>query len=307
MVRPALQLYSVRDAHQPLVELLPRIREAGYEGVEFASPPERDCERLSSALSDAGLEVVGMHVRLQELRDGRAEILESCRALGCADVIVAHVSPSHFRTRSRVHALAQELDAQAAALAEAGVSLHYHNQCFEFQSVDVGPLVDAASAVCNPSPRPRLSGAGDAETLRRYRRMAGTAGERILDALGGPPPADSFEETGLATLLAETDDALAVEPDLGNVRAAGFDPERVLARATDRTRLVHVKDEFVSSAGPYPEERPAPLGSGDVDVEGAVAAADAAGATWVVMENDDPATPLGPIANGREVFESAGV
>lgn len=306
MVRPALQLYSVRDAQQPISELLHRIGAAGYDGVEFAKVPTADYEALSSALSDAGLEVVGIHLRLLELRDKREAIIDTCHELGCSDLVIAHVSPSHFRTRSRVDALANHITAQAATLADAGISLHYHNQCFEFQSVDTNAVVDHAAAVCNPSPLENSDSSVDQGSLQQYQRMAGTAGERLLDTLGSPPPADSFAETGFAHFLDATDaNTVKIEPDLGNVRAAGFDPADLTDATADRSTLVHIKDEFVMSPGPYPKEKSAPLGAGDVDVEAAIAMAESTDANWVVLENDDPTDPLAPIENGRDAFESA--
>jgi len=187
MVRPALQLYSVRDAQQPISELLHRIGAAGYDGVELAKVPTADYEALSSALSGAGLEVVGIHLRLLELQDKREAVINTCHELGCSDLVIAHVSPSHFRTRSWVDALANHITAQAATLADAGISLHCHNQCFEFQSVDTNPVVDHAAAVCNPSRLENSNGPFDQGQLQQYQRMAGTAGERLLDTLGSPP------------------------------------------------------------------------------------------------------------------------
>jgi len=303
MVRPALQLYSVRGAEMPRSTLFSRIRDAGYEGVEFASPPAGDPETIAADLAAAGLSAVGIHVRLADLAHRLSAVVDACRELGCDSVVIAHVSPSHFRTRTRVRRLAQYVEDRATRLADAGVSLHYHNQCFEFQHVETGALVDAVSGVFNPSPLPPGQAAGTGP-LGTARRMAGTAGERLLDAVTSPPPADAFGETGLASFLAQTD-ALRVEPDVGNARAAGVDPTTLLDATADRATLVHVKDEYVAAPGPDPQETPAPIGAGDVDVESAIERAAAVGAEWVVLENDDPPTPSAPIENGIAAFESS--
>ncbi|WP_324663161.1 sugar phosphate isomerase/epimerase family protein [Haloarcula sediminis] len=303
MVRPALQLYSVRAAETPRPALLSRIREAGYEGVEFASPPTADADELFTELADAGLEAVGIHVRLADLAHRLPAVIETCRALGCDAVAIAHVSPSHFRTPVRVRRLAQYVNERAARLSEAGVSLHYHNQCFEFQRVETPAPLDIASGVFNPTPLPPPGDQRDAGPLATGRRMAGTAAEHLLDRVTSPPTADAFAETGLAYFLDRTD-AVHVEPDVGNVRVAGFDPTAVLDATADRSTLVHVKDEFVASPGPDPEERPAPIGAGDVDVAAAIQAAAATEAEWVVLENDDPPEPSVPIENGIDAFES---
>ncbi|PSP83754.1 hypothetical protein BRC96_08040 [Halobacteriales archaeon QS_6_64_34] len=306
MVRPALQLYSVRASELQRPALLSRVRDAGYEGVEFASPPTADPDALAAELADAGLEPVGIHLRVTDLSGQLSDLIDTCHRLGCDTVVIAHVSPSHFRTRSRVRRLATYVEDGATRLAEAGISLHYHNQCFEFQRVETPALVDTAADVFNPTPLPQPGGQSRTGPLATGRRMAGTASERLLDTVTSLPTADEFGETGFAYFLDRTD-AVRIEPDIGNVRAAGFEPATVLDATADRATLVHVKDKLVTAPGPDPQATAAPIGSGDVDVEAAIELAATADAEWVVLENDDPPDPSAPIFNGADAFEAAGV
>jgi sugar phosphate isomerase/epimerase len=81
-------------------------------------------------------------------------------------------------------------------------------------------------------------------------------------------------------------DGIDLELDLGWVWDAGADPEEWLRRAAGRCALVHVKD--FSCRG---ERAFAPVGDGAVGYERVVPAAVAAGAEWLIAEQDETEGP----------------
>ena len=78
-------------------------------------------------------------------------------------------------------------------------------------------------------------------------------------------------------------DLIWLELDLGWIWYAGADPLVQLELAKGRSPLVHVKD-YASRQG----RRDVPVGDGVVGYERVVPAAVAAGAEWLVVEQDDP-------------------
>ena len=77
-------------------------------------------------------------------------------------------------------------------------------------------------------------------------------------------------------------DAVFLELDLGWAWYAGADPLTLLGRARGRCPLVHVKDFSSREPGSY-----APVGDGLVGYEQVAPAAIAAGAEWLLVEQDE--------------------
>ena len=131
MVRTAIQLYTLRDLDESLPELLERVGDAGYDGVELAGL-EGDVEEVSDALERANLDVAGAHVPIESLTEPFAETVSCYRRVGCETFVVPYLDESRFETRETVEQTADELSDLAEQLAEEGISLHYHNHDHEF-------------------------------------------------------------------------------------------------------------------------------------------------------------------------------
>ena len=105
-------------------------------------------------------------------------------------------------------------------------------------------------------------------------------------------------------------DLLQTELDTCWVRVGGEDPAPYVRKYTGRAPIVHLKDYVggksehmyeligIDSDDQAPEENPfelRPVGSGCQDMPAIVAAAEAAGAKWVVVEQDQPSMGLNPL------------
>ncbi len=87
-------------------------------------------------------------------------------------------------------------------------------------------------------------------------------------------------------------DGLGLEVDLGWVWAAGEEPLALLASVAGRCPLVHLKD--VRRDGET--IRDTPLGDGELDWPAILPGAVAAGAAWLIVEQDEPGDdPLGAL------------
>lgn len=83
----AVQLYSLRDiikgSGENLLAILPRVKELGYDGVEFAGYFGVDAATLRAALDSAGLVAVGTHIAIESYSpENFDETAEFCRTLG---------------------------------------------------------------------------------------------------------------------------------------------------------------------------------------------------------------------------------
>lgn len=145
MVRPAIQLYTLRELDASLSETLHRVADTTYEGVEFAGFGEETPEAIADTLCDTGLEAVGAHVPLETLRTEYEETVEMYRTVECDRIIIPTYKEEGFMSESAIAATAEELSSVIEQLADDGFEVYYHNHAYEFVDVD-GPFETAYDA-----------------------------------------------------------------------------------------------------------------------------------------------------------------
>ena len=134
MIRPAIQLYTLRDLDEPLTETLSRVSETTYEGVEFAGLHDQSPEALATALEDGGLEPVGAHVGLDVLESEYETVVSEYGTLGCSRIVVPSYGRDGFGSTSAIAETANHLSELADRLADDGFQLSYHNHAYEFEA-----------------------------------------------------------------------------------------------------------------------------------------------------------------------------
>ncbi|SFR64155.1 sugar phosphate isomerase/epimerase family protein [Halogeometricum limi] len=136
MVRPAIQLYTLRELDGTLTETLRRVADTAYEGVEFAGLAGNSAASVADTLSETGLEAVGAHVPLDALRDDYESVVDAYGELGCERIVVPTYGDAAFASETGVDEAAAELSALAARLTDDGFETHYHNHAYEFAERD---------------------------------------------------------------------------------------------------------------------------------------------------------------------------
>ncbi|WP_114578721.1 sugar phosphate isomerase/epimerase [Saliphagus sp. LR7] len=137
MARTAINLYSVRDLDEPMLEVLDRVADAGYDGVQFSGGlRDADPEDVVEKLSETGLETTGAHVGIDDLESDLAESygLYGDR-LGCASAVVPYLGDEHFESEAAVGDTAERLSELAEEAAEYDWPIHYHNHAHEFVDI----------------------------------------------------------------------------------------------------------------------------------------------------------------------------
>lgn len=151
MLDLAAQLYTLRSLDAPLPELLDRVGEAGYDGVEFAyRVRESPVEDVLAALDRNDLDAASAHVPIEALEDTPTEALEDefdetvdlYDRLGVDTLAVPWLDPDHFESAAAVDAAAARLNDLAEALDAEGIRLAYHNHDQEFAPVDGAPALE---------------------------------------------------------------------------------------------------------------------------------------------------------------------
>lgn len=307
MTRPAIQLYTLRDIDESLPEIIRRVSDAGFEGVEFAYRFENaKTDEVAAALDETGIEPIGAHIGLQDLERDPDMYMDRYEPLGCRAFAIPHLPITHFRTERRITELADRLNAIGEVLDDRGFQLLYHNQDHDFLPL-TGRTPLSQFLVYDVSDRPispfkieqRLRKAAD-----RVTRLGGLLDDQIspiLDQYIDRDPAPIIGGTAFGRLVQTTDPKyVSFEVDTGGVFSAGYDPSEVLQRLDGRVPYVHLNDVTVDQTMPGTGEISVEPGTGNVDFKKAATTAQEVGAEWLVYEHDAPKDPLRTLENGAQ-------
>jgi sugar phosphate isomerase/epimerase len=283
----ALQLYSIRSLPESLPEIVRHVGDAGYDGVEFANRfTEAPPEAVAAALDDAALEPVAVHAGLSEIEsalDGKSDLLVRCQTVGCDTLVVPHLPVSELRTRTDLRSLSHRLRDVAAALDECGMDLEYHTGREAFRPL----LPDAVTAGIEQAPVP--------EAVGEY-------AQQVRTRLFPTEPTTLPSETPMWNLIARTAPSeLAFEPEVAEIREAGYDPTVLFPLCGDRIEMVHLRD-IASAVLPRGYED-VPHGEGLVDMNAVLEAATDAGVDWVIYENELDSDPAAKIDTGADTLD----
>ena len=135
----AVQLYSVRDHIEngdDMLEVLGKVKEIGFDGVEFAGYFDLEADVLRKRCEELGLEVVGSHLGLD---DFRPEKLDSTLAYGKAlGAKYLGVGGAPHDTYEEAFETGSVLSAAGVKAREMGMDTYYHNHTEEFSNIKDG-------------------------------------------------------------------------------------------------------------------------------------------------------------------------
>lgn len=230
------------------------------------------------------------------------EVLERCADAGYDGVEFLHRFPE-----ADLAAVSETLDRTGLAVpgAHLGPFIGLDEQPAELErtiesygAVDCRALAVSVGDESRFETRERV-----AETARALESLAETAAGHGVDFLYHNhhwefAPLPGTDTAVFDVLLAELDDSVGLELDVGWVAAGGDDPVERIESLGERVRILHVKDVDVA------ETRSVEVGTGDVDLAACVDAARAQGVEWFVYEHDEPDDPLASLETGARFLDA---
>lgn len=138
-----LQLHTIRDSHQnkeEFIELLRKVKELGYEGVEFAGFSELyglKAEEIKNLLQEIGLVPIAGHYMLDDLDNRLEETLDFARKVGIKTIVCAYASTSNAE---EVEYLQKVLTKAQSRIKAYDMELIYHNHSHEFVNIEDGSI-----------------------------------------------------------------------------------------------------------------------------------------------------------------------
>lgn len=143
-----LQLYTLRRPFgEDPVGTLERIKQTGYDAVEFAAPLDMDFAPLAGRMREIDLDCPSIHVGLAEIAGRPERVFEVARMLGCRFIVLPYVDPNE----ADWHAVVRQLDAFARRAQGEGFRFAYHHHHFEFDSSRGFRPFDILVGESNPS------------------------------------------------------------------------------------------------------------------------------------------------------------
>ena len=255
----ALQLYSVRDdMKDDFKGTLKKVKEMGYDGVEFAGLFDLDGATVKAYCEEVGLIPISAHVPLKEMLEDLEGTLNTYKEIGVKFIAVPYVDADR---RPGTEGWLPTIEAVAkigAAAKEKGLTLLYHNHDFEFTKVDGEYGLDMLYRMVSP------------EYLQ-------TELDTCWVNIGGENPAD---------YIRKYDGRCPV------VHLKDFYREKVDADEP-LYELIGIKSEAKKPKKKNFEFRP--VGKGMQDFPAILKASEKAGATWVVVEQDNPSMEKTPM------------
>jgi sugar phosphate isomerase/epimerase len=266
----AVQVYSVRDAAAADFRgTMQKLKAMGYDGVELAGLYGNPVADIKNILEETGLPAISAHVPLQEMQEDIDKVIATYKSMGCRYIAVPYLMEGSRPGDDAFADILEDIIRFGEACTAQGLTLLYHNHDFEFIVLPDGSFA--------------------------------------LD--------DLYAKTTPAQLQAE--------PDTCWIKVAGQDPAAYIRQYTGRVPVVHLKDFYkVGQGGKMYEligietaEKKAeghfefrPVGHGLQDFPPILAASVDAGASWVVVEQDESVgrTPLEAVAMSRQYLKSLG-
>jgi len=129
----ALQLYTVRDIiEEDFRGVLQKVKDLGYEGVEFAGLYDHTPAEMRDMLSGVGLEPVSAHVPIGALIEDPAGVISTYKQVGCKYIAVPYLEESDRPGSDNWGKIKEHIANIAVECKKQDVILLYHNHDFEF-------------------------------------------------------------------------------------------------------------------------------------------------------------------------------
>ena len=138
----AVQLYTLRKDYsngEEFLKILEKVKEIGFDGVEFAGYAGLEPEVIRAKLDELGLAAVGCHM---DLEDYEGEKLEESIRLGKAlGMKYMGIGGADHSTKEDIDRLVDVFSKANERGKDEGIKFYYHNNTEEFENEIDGKLI----------------------------------------------------------------------------------------------------------------------------------------------------------------------
>lgn len=133
-----INLFTLHEQCKDLAGLkytLTRLREIGYSCVQI-SGVSLEPEVIAETLKETGMKCAATHMGWPQLRDETERAIEIHKLYDCRHTAIGMLPQEYLKGASGIDRFAREISVPARKLADAGITLSYHNHHIEFTKVD---------------------------------------------------------------------------------------------------------------------------------------------------------------------------
>lgn len=132
----ALQLYSVRaNMAEDFEGTLKKVKEMGYDGVEFAGLYGTSAADVKRMCEEIGLIPVSAHVPFTDMM-ANPSILETYAEIGCRYVVIPYLNDEYRPGKEKFQEVIEGAKRLGKKAKDLGLQLAYHNHDFEFTKIN---------------------------------------------------------------------------------------------------------------------------------------------------------------------------
>lgn len=142
----SLQLWSIQEAcREDFFGTLKKVKEFGYDAVEFAGYYEIPAVELKHYLAELGLDISGSHIGIERFTEELAATLTYEATLGNKNLIIPWYQGADL---AEWQSFFKQIKRVIPAVTAAGFTLGYHNHAHEFtQLTEVNLMEEMLAAV----------------------------------------------------------------------------------------------------------------------------------------------------------------
>ena len=130
------QVYSAReDAAKDLRGTLQKIKDLGYDGVEFAGLYGHEATEVHAMLDEIGLRAISHHVPFDTMRKDIDKVISDNLTLGCSYIAIPFLGEADRPGSAGFAATIRDMYRFGRKIKDAGMTMLYHNHDFEFCTI----------------------------------------------------------------------------------------------------------------------------------------------------------------------------
>lgn len=260
-----IQLYSVRDDMEKDMDLtLAKVKEIGYEGVEFAGIFGKSASEVKELLKKHSLTPVSAHVPLAEMIEDAEGVVKTYKEIGCMQIVIPYLMEEYRPGHEKWNEVIETAKKVGEICKREGIMLAYHNHDFEFDKVDGKYALDVLYSTIDES-------------------LLKTQIDTCWANVGGVNPAEYVEK---------------YSGRCPTVHLKDFDG----VRNDHMFQLIGIEEDEKVNAEDNPFEL-RPCGYGKQDMPSIMKSAAKAGAKWLIVEQDSPSMGKTPMECAKMSYD----
>ncbi|MFA6729763.1 MAG: sugar phosphate isomerase/epimerase [Eubacteriales bacterium] len=131
-----VQVYSVREhAEKDFFGTLGKIKEMGYDGVEFAGLYGKSPSEVKAVCGDLGLVPVSAHVAIDEMLKNPDAVFDGYSEIGCEYIAIPYLTEDDRPGGKNFSEIIENIISLSKKAKTFGLTMLYHNHDFEFKKL----------------------------------------------------------------------------------------------------------------------------------------------------------------------------